>query len=552
MKKALLLVAVFALITAAALALNWWRSPTIGHIHDEAQLAGLTAAAFTAADEDFFHDMDNGASLTPDEIKGRNTWLVWSAGNDRLWDRMTFASVGALDFLKTLSSYPKLNGHRANRWDYFGLVNEPCFEEAAGPRTDRYGLWLDTRDGHCPPDPFENEHKYPGVKIGARGNNLPAGSYYGYASGVVGLRLFPNPDFDAAAQKRWDPVRFYIDPAYYNSKDLVRPYRVGMSCGFCHVGPNPIRPPVDRNHPQWQNLSSNVGAQYLNTGRIFFWSGDQHNFIFQLFHTYRPGTLDTSFIPADNINNPRAMNAIYQLGPRVLEARRWGRETLRGGALDNRQLTDFVKQGPLAQLFQAPDTVYTARVLKDGADSVGVIGALNRVYLNIGTFSEEVLLHFNAIVGGKPVSPIEISVARKNSAYFAATEAQTFSTAQFFLKTTQPHYLKDAPGGEQYLTKDQSLLTQAASWSSPITALAATPASSPEKIAGLDPAGFDTNADCNGKDYLTCWNKFWNATQTEGFKSQMRKLVLAPDFLENNYLSSEFRSPRHPFANQRL
>lgn len=193
MKKALLLITVLVLIVAAALALNWWRSPTIGHIHDEAQLAGLTAAAFTAADEDFFHDMDNTASLTPDEIKGRNTWLVWSAGNDRLWDRMTFASVGALDFLKTLSSYPKLNGHRANRWDYFGLVNEPCFEEAAGPRADRYGLWLDTRDGHCPPDPFENEQKYPGVKIGARGKNIPAGSYYGYASGVVGLRLFPTP-----------------------------------------------------------------------------------------------------------------------------------------------------------------------------------------------------------------------------------------------------------------------------------------------------------------------------------------------------------------------
>ena len=77
---------------------------------------------------------------------------------------------------------------------------------------------------------------------------------------------------------------------------------------------------------------------------------------------------------------------------------------------------------------------------------------------NIGTFSEEWLLHFNALVGGKPISPIEISVARKNSAYFAATEAQTPATALFFLKTTEAHHLKDAPGGAEYLKKDDESL----------------------------------------------------------------------------------------------
>ena len=35
-------------------------------------------------------------------------------------------------------------------------------------------------------------------------------------------------------------------------------------------------------------------------------------------------------------------------------------------------------------------------MLKDGSDSVGALGALNRVYINIGLFSEEWLLHFNA------------------------------------------------------------------------------------------------------------------------------------------------------------
>lgn len=36
-------------------------------------------------------------------------------------------------------------------------------------------------------------------------------------------------------------------------------------------------------------------------------------------------------------------------------------------------------------------------VLKDGADSVGILGALNRVYLDIGLFSEECLQHFNPL-----------------------------------------------------------------------------------------------------------------------------------------------------------
>ena len=72
-----------------------------------------------------------------------------------------------------------------------------------------------------------------------------------YATGIVGLRLFPNPDFDQAAKDKWDPERYYTDPNYYNDPNLVRPYRVGMACGFCHVGPSPIHPPADPAHPQW-------------------------------------------------------------------------------------------------------------------------------------------------------------------------------------------------------------------------------------------------------------------------------------------------------------
>ncbi|HTX42996.1 MAG TPA: hypothetical protein VMD25_14260 [Acidobacteriaceae bacterium] len=494
-------------------------------------------SSFPAADEDYFHDMDGGLALTPEEIKGRNMWLVWTGGNDRFWDTLGVSSFGALDFVKILSSHPSLKYSRDDRWSYFGLINEPCFIKATGPDPQRYGLWLDKRDPDCPPDPFENETKYPGVRIGARGENLPAGSYYGWASGIVGLRLFPNPAFDAAAAKKWDPVRYYTDPSYYNDRNLIRPYRVGMSCAFCHVGPNPVKPPADPEHPAWENLSSNVGAQYFWLDRIFDWQADPSNYVFQLFHSQRPGTLDTSLVSTDNINNPRTMNAIYDVGPRLNQALRFGKETLAGGSINNKQLNDFVPaSSPLAQYFVSPATAYSPRVLKDGADSVGVLGALNRVYLNIGLFSEEWLLHFNALVGGKQTTPIEIAVARRNSVYWQATEAQSPNMALFFLASTAPHKLKDAPGGTKYLTADAETLNLGKTAFADRCARCHS-SKLPTPAPGLDPGG------CSGPDYMKCWTAYWQWTETSDFRKKMEAIVKAPDFLDENFLSAEFRVP---------
>ncbi len=444
--------------------------------------------------------------------------------------------MGTLDLLKTVSSYPSLKFSRDNRWNYLGLVNEPCFEKAAGPDPQRFGLWLDKRRSDCPGDPFENEQKYPGVRIGARGKTVPVGSYYGYATGIVGLRLFPNPDFDDAAAKRWDPVRYYTDPNYYLSKDLVKPYRVGMSCAFCHVGPNPVKPPADPEHPQWANLSSNVGAQYFWIDRIFSWEADPASFAYQVFHTSRPGSLDTSLVSTDNINNPRTMNAVYQLGPRLQMAKRWGKEALGGGSLNNRQFNNYVSAGPLTQFFSAPATVWTPHVLKDGADSVGALGALNRVYMNIGLYSEEWLRHFNPLIGGKRVTPIQIAVARQNSTYWTATEAQTPDMALFFLKSTAPHKLADAPGGSAYLTAGNTELTRGK-----IVFAERCARCHSSKLPPL-PAEMDLAA-CAGAGYLHCWNRYWAYTKTDEFKDAMRKIVLADDFLENNFLSTDARIP---------
>lgn len=525
------------LLTSCLLALAGCKKPAPrpGEVLDEARRAGRDAATFPAADEDYFHDMDGGVSLTPDEVKGRNTWIVWSAGNDRFWDNISTISKGNLDFLKTVSSHPKLKFSRDNRWDWLGLVNEPCFEKATGPDPERFGLWLDRRRADCPPDPFENEAKYPGVAIGARGKTVPIGSYYGYATGIVGLRLFPNPDFDEEARKKWDPVRYYEDPSYYYSRDLVRPYRLGMSCAFCHVGPSPTNPPADPENPRWENLSSIVGAQYFWWDRVFTWEADETSFPYQVFHASRPGSLDTSLVSTDYITNPRTMNALYEFGPRLQQARRWGKERLGGGELKNKQFNDFVKKGPLTEFFEPP-YVWTPRVLKDGSDSVGALGSLNRVYLNIGEFSEEWLLHFNPLVGGKPISPIPISVAQKNSAYWQATERQTLDTALFFLQSTAPHKLEDAPGGARYMTAGAAQLTRGKEVFAERCARCHS-SKLPDRAAGLDPSG------CAGPKYLTCFNDYWAWTKTDEFKKEMREIVLKDDFLEGNYLSSDLRIP---------
>jgi len=482
--------------------------------------------------------MDPGIKLTADEAMGRDTWVIWTGGNDRFWDALAKDyTFGSFDLLKVLSSYRSLKFSRDTRWQWLGLVNEPCFDKAAAPDPNRFGLWLDKRKTDCPADPFADEKKYPGVKIGSRGKELtlkdgtkvtmPVGSFYGEPSGVVGFRLFPNPDFDEEAARNWDPKRYYDDPSYYKSSKLIRPYRVGMSCGLCHVGPSPTHPPADPENPKWGNLSSVVGAQYYWVDRIFNWEADQSNFIYQLLHTSRPGTLDTSLVSTDYINNPRTMNAVYGLGPRLALSMRWGKETLGGDELANKQLPDFSWRNDVA----------TPRVLKDGADSVGALGALNRVYLNIGLFSEEWLLHFNPFIGGRPISPIRIADADKKSAYWQATEARSPAMASFLVAASQPDKLADAPGGAGIVSKDEAQLTRGKEVFADTCARCHS-----SKIPSPAPA-MDVAQGCGGPNYLQCWNSYWSWTKTDAFKSKMREIVKAPDFLKDNFLSTDLRVP---------
>lgn len=567
-----------------------------GTIPDEAKAAGRTAQSMPAiyqscndqpADCSYFARMDKGLLVKPADgapyppeiqqvaqltklsneqvrqsaLRGQTAWIAWTGGDDRFWDYAARNTAGAFDLLKTVSSHKDMAYGRRNRWSWLGLVNEPCFTQATGPDPAHFGLWLDQRDPSCPADPLADPRHYPGIAAGARGATVPTGSYYGEPTGVMGLRLFPNPAFDDKAKARWDPVRYYTDPAYYNDKTLIRPYRIGMACAFCHVGPSAINPPADPENPKWENLASNPGAQYYWVNRIFFWNTqprgpgntpapNEGNFLYQLFHTNPPGSLDTSLVSSDYMNNPRTMNAVYSVLDRIGPSLSTGAEHLAGGERDNKQFQDYPATAALGQFWNpATSTSNSMRVLKDGADSVGTLGALNRVYLNIGLFSEEWLLHFRPFIGGQDITPIKISDAEKQSAYWRATEDRTPDMAMFFLVAARPDHLADAPGGNAYLDAMDSEKVKRGQvvFAETCAACHSSKMPTPSPAAGVD-TGVCAGGG-SGPNYRQCWDRYWQWTQTQEFKAAMVKLVTATDaagqdsFLPGNYLSTERRVP---------
>ena len=151
----------------------------------------------------------------------------------------------------------------------------------------------------------------------------------------------PIPTSTKKPPRNGTPKRYYNDPSYYLSKDLVRPYRVGMSCGFCHVGPNPVKPPADPEHPE-------VGEPQLERRRAVLL--DRSHFRLGS----RRDQLPLSAVPHLAARLARYVARLHRqhqqsadderglhLGPRLEQAKRWGKETLAGGGLDNKQFNDY-------------------------------------------------------------------------------------------------------------------------------------------------------------------------------------------------------------------
>ncbi len=120
--------------------------------------------------------------------------------------------------------------------------------------------------------------------------------------------------------------------------------------------------------------------------------------------------------------------------------------------------------------------------------------------------------------------------------YWQVTQQQTPNMALFFLKSTGGHHLKDAPGGAAYLTQDQAQLERGKEVFADRCARCHS-SKIPRPAAEFDPAA------CSGKGYMDCWKRYWAWTRTDDFRTQMHAIVQQPDFLENNYLSTDQRVP---------
>ena len=425
---------------------------------------GRTVKDFPEIAADVFKPMDGGIALSPEAIKGRNTWNLWTGGDEQFWDRVAKENLGLFDLLKTIDSRK-----RDARFKELGLINQPGFKQATKP--DKYGLWIDEA---VEPEPAEIDPKV-----------------YGRPTGVMGFRLYDNPEFTGDAVKAWDPVKYDADPKYATQKGLVRPYRVGVSCGSCHIAFHPTNPPADVNNPKWENLASAIGNQYIHEGKVFAPNVKAGGFFWEMLKTQPRGTSDTSRIATDHINNPNAINPIFELGARA-------------AAGEDEAMTGETMLIPGEQA-----TMKVPHILKDGADSVGVPGATIRVYLNIGMYSQHWLGQHQALLGLTPQKPFSIKTAQENSVFWNATQEKVGNIAKFF-EALKSFRLADAPGGGDFMTKDEAVLTRGK------TAFA------------------ENCANCHSSK---------QPKQGEEADRFFAEEVMKPDFLTANFLSDERRHP---------
>ena len=124
-------------IVAGAAFLRALDRPKPGSVVDEAMTAGLAVKDLPGSDDDYLRAMDRGLDeeavhkalplLSKEEAwkaynRGRNNWVVWTAGNDTLWNFLANNTFGAFDLLKTVSSHPgiKYCGNKTAEHGYAG------------------------------------------------------------------------------------------------------------------------------------------------------------------------------------------------------------------------------------------------------------------------------------------------------------------------------------------------------------------------------------------------------------------------------------------------
>lgn len=426
-----------------------------------------------------------------DVAEGMDTWHWWTGGNQDFWRKVAKKTSGlpiTVDFLALLHQVP-----RKDRFGLLGTINDPDCEAATEP--DDYGLMIDR------------------MKEGTADWKIED---YGWSSGIVGLRLYENKRFDP---KKWSLARYLRDPGH-----VEPPYIVGMACAFCHVAFNPTRPPADIANPKWENLAAVIGNQYLSEGSLFARDAGPDQFAWHYLHTQPPGTSETSRLDTDFINNPTVINSIYHLKQR-LDLKREERITPEQKKILQALFKNINQDGVNLDLGgnDAEPTQKTPHVLLDGADSMGVPIASLRVWVNIGMHHEQWMESWavnpenlrESLKRNFNQTPFSILEAQKDlSSYWVKSEKRMGKLEKFAL-SAPPYPLAKAPDGDKYLSKDKEQLRKG-------------------KIAFADHC-----ARCHNSKPLPA-----NLPKDpDALKKVWRDLVLADNFLEDNYLSDDVRHP---------
>lgn len=443
MKKKRLGIIGWIIFLASILCINgFYGMPTAIAAQSDRSLIAQYAQPLTDTEVNYCNELGYlppDPNLTEAENQGRCTWYLWTGGNEKFYNALKQKTNGAVNLLSLIDSR-----QHDERFSRIGAINDPGCEKATAP--DEYGLWLD----NCS-DP--------------------------HSTGVMGLRKFANPNFVAA---NWDALRYGQEP------NMEPPYRIGLTCGVCHIAFNPLNPPQDPNKPLWENLVAALGNQYLEEGRLFAASLQPDDFRWHVINAQQPGTSDTSRISNDHINNPNTINPIFNLR-------------------DRPRYPEVMNDGSI----QAVN-----HILKDGADSTGVANASLRVYVNIGTCGDYWMTRHDVIQGRTQQQPFDIDTARKTCEDWRNTEAR-MPDAESFLETIEPMYLADAPGGNALLTKDEKVLERG-------------------KIAFANSCASCHSSKQPPKEI---------AINPEKAKQWYLQSVLSSDFLDGNFLSDDKRYP---------
>lgn len=195
----------------------------------------------------------------------------------------------------------------------------------------------------------------------------------------------------------------------------------GVSCAACHAGLDPSKPPEDPNHPKWENIHPTVGNQYIQIGKLFSANLSPHDPRYQVFHTWAPGTVDTTAIESDHINNPGIITQFFKF--------------------PDRPYFDVTSNG-------VPITAH--RSGQGGEDDIGCEQAALRVFFNIGMCAAECMIPHLANGPGGSQTPIDLDQCRSDCPDFSAAEASVGDICAF-MQTTKPPELEKAPGGLRFI-----------------------------------------------------------------------------------------------------